>query len=179
MKRIIVIAAMVAALLGIISSTFAYAATNQDRSSASHTITKAVKHPLVTCSGHGCDGQDPHTTGCANGSYYVNGAGQAPLRLVDGTQEGTAQLVYSPTCYTAWVHIHINFSVFCNTGNTAVLKKEAGSDGPAGETFAGGTNACAWDGKMLYSPTSFDAACGYLYDVGAGKNGPEACTQYS
>jgi hypothetical protein len=65
--------------------------------------TSAVVHPMVTCSGYGCDDQDPIATGCSAGSYTVT---SAPVTL-GGTSYGTVELRWSPTCQTNWSRVTV------------------------------------------------------------------------
>lgn len=52
----------------------------------------------ATCSGMGCDGQDPVQTGCANGAYTV----ASDYIYQWGVAIGRVDLRYSPACETNW-----------------------------------------------------------------------------
>jgi hypothetical protein len=58
----------------------------------------------ATCSGHGCDYQDPTATGCSSGAYTVT---SAPVTY-NGIQYGTVELRWSPTCQTNWSRLTIS-----------------------------------------------------------------------
>jgi len=58
----------------------------------------------ATCSGYGCDSQDPVATGCSSGSYTVK---SAPVAY-NGVQYGTVELRWSPTCQTNWSRLTIS-----------------------------------------------------------------------
>jgi Protein of unknown function (DUF2690) len=60
--------------------------------------------PQVTCSGYGCDGQNPYGSGCFTGSEI-----EYNTELVDplGQPVGAyVRLWYSPTCRTVWATIY-------------------------------------------------------------------------
>ena len=59
------------------------------------THTQAVQnsHVQVTCSGNGCNGLNPVTTGCSAGAYTVQTA---------VFSNSYVELRYSPTCGTNW-----------------------------------------------------------------------------
>lgn len=59
--------------------------------------------PQVTCSGYGCDHQDPAATGCSAGSYTVT---SAPI-TIGSTVYGTVELRWSPTCQTNWSRVTV------------------------------------------------------------------------
>ncbi len=68
----------------------------------------------ATCSGTGCDGKDPYSSGCAGSgaSYYV--AETAPLinasTGVASNSYGYIQLWWSNTCHTNWARMVVNVS---------------------------------------------------------------------
>jgi len=69
-------------------------------------VAQASAQPLsphVSCSGYGCDHQDPVATGCSAGSYTVT---SAPITL-GGTSYGTVELRWSPTCQTNWSRVTV------------------------------------------------------------------------
>lgn len=57
----------------------------------------------VTCSGYGCDGQNPYGTGCITGSSVVD---DRPLVNQFGQSAGRVRLHYSPACHTVWGSIY-------------------------------------------------------------------------
>lgn len=56
-----------------------------------------------TCSGYGCDGQSPYSTGCINGSEIPY---DLPLTNSIGQSAGRVRLWYSPSCRTVWATIY-------------------------------------------------------------------------
>jgi len=58
----------------------------------------------ATCSGYGCDYQDPAATGCSAGS---NNTASAAV-TAGGVTYGTVELRWSPTCQTNWSRLTIN-----------------------------------------------------------------------
>jgi hypothetical protein len=58
----------------------------------------------ATCSGYGCDYQDPAVTGCSAGS---NNTASAAVTY-GGVSYGTVELRWSPTCQTNWSRLTIN-----------------------------------------------------------------------
>src|SRR6266566_2975920 len=59
--------------------------------------TAQLQLPHVTCSGNGCNGLDPISTGCARDAITVTTTGGSV-----SFRTGTIQLRYSPTCGTNW-----------------------------------------------------------------------------
>src|SRR5438876_9566962 len=62
-----------------------------------HAVSLQQAQPQVACSGRGCDGQDPITTGCDYDAYTVTSQDINGLGLVE--------LRYSPTCGTNWARV--------------------------------------------------------------------------
>jgi hypothetical protein len=60
----------------------------------------------ATCSGYGCDNQDPVATGCDAGAYTVT---SAPITY-QGITYGTVELRWSPACQTNWARTTVNSS---------------------------------------------------------------------
>jgi outer membrane protein assembly factor BamB len=62
--------------------------------------------PLVTCSGHGCDGTNPDSTGCSGTVILVDDEAGAIHNTVTGvTYTANVQLRYSTGCRTIWARI--------------------------------------------------------------------------
>ena len=57
----------------------------------------------ATCSGYGCDGQNPYGTGCFSGSEIIY---DLPLVDAAGIPNGRVRLWYSPGCRTVWASIY-------------------------------------------------------------------------
>jgi hypothetical protein len=58
----------------------------------------------ATCSGYGCDYQDPIATGCSAGA---NNTASAAVTY-GGVNYGTVELRWSPTCQSNWSRLTIN-----------------------------------------------------------------------
>lgn len=58
----------------------------------------AVPAGAVTCSGTGCTGQDPDSTGCIDDGIWIT----ASSLLYNGSAIAHVQLMWSPTCETVW-----------------------------------------------------------------------------
>ena len=161
MKRIIVVVCIVA--MGLFLAP-----------SVTHAAVHQVQHPQVSCSGIGCNGASPSATGCNAGSYYVKSAGDAILKDPrSGFRLGDVQLVWSPTCKTNWAHVHVDTSVYYNCSNEA----QTNPQNSVYTYIAYGCNG-AFDSTMVYSPSTFAQACGYIYIAG-GNWVAANCTQYS
>jgi len=129
----------------------------------------------VGCSGTGCNGQDPGTTGCSSGSYtvysvskqfYASGNFWATLRV---------DLRWSPTCKTNWARGVITSSNPSNSSFQIQVYLQ--------QVAAGGGYGTLWDteytgigrqvyGDMWYAPTQPLRACGHVNNF----SGPSVCT---
>lgn len=102
--------------------------------------------PHVTCSGNGCNGHDPVSTGCARDAITVS--------ITGGTvkfRTGTIQLRFSPTCGTNWGR------VFSNIGNTQLTVSIRRDDGRFAFTVGSGTRL--WS-PMVFARNVKAKACG-------------------
>ena len=120
----------------------------------SHTQATQRNHLLVTCSGDGCDGLNPETTGCAAGAYTVQTA---------VFSNSYVELRYSPTCKTNWGR------VTSKVGPSFLVVRIQRIDGLT-YTFSGGNFNFAYS-AMVYAPQAAARACG-------GVNGITGCTKY-
>lgn len=70
--------------------------------SFSVSLLSGKKVRAASCSGAGCNGQNPYTTGCNSDAYALR-----YRDLVDETSMtiGTVSLLYSPTCQTVWSEV--------------------------------------------------------------------------
>jgi hypothetical protein len=92
-------------------------------SKASSARTGAVV-PLVTCSGHGCDGTDPDATGCAASAITARENAfimQLPYNPLEYEVAGYIQLRYSKTCRTVWGRIMITDPVMSDVQGFVLL----------------------------------------------------------
>lgn len=92
-----------------------------------------------TCSGAGCQGQNPVTTHCTDDGQWLSAT---PLNI-NGQNVGYVQFVYSPTCGTVWSRISTT-GTYSATNFSAFLK------------FSSGLNTLLSSGvpyNQMYSPT--------------------------
>lgn len=66
-------------------------------------VATATSAFAATCSGYGCDGQNPYGAGCFTGSIVVD---DEPLVNQFGQSAGRVRLHYSPACRTVWGSIY-------------------------------------------------------------------------
>jgi hypothetical protein len=125
---------------------------------------KHVEHPLVTCSGNGCNNLQASATGCNVGDKPVG----ALVYIYDGSfQLGNLQEYWSPTCSTNWVHMHNNSSH--NSSATIALCVNGGS-------FYGiSSSNVAYDSPMIYAPTTAARGNGSITDVNGTWNNSTSC----
>ena len=139
----------------ITGSSIASAHTQVTHARATNAHVTRRSHPQVTCSGEGCDGQNPATAGCGADAYTVQTA-------VFGNSY--VELRYSPTCGTNWSR------VFSKVGATFLVARiQRQSDGRT-YTFSGGNFNFAYS-AMVYAPKVAARACG-------GVSGISGCTAY-
>ena len=127
----------------LLAALFA-AYTGVSRISAS-TVQDLLPH--VTCSGNGCNGLDPVSTGCARDGITVTTTG--------GTvsfRTGTIQLRYSPTCGTNWGR------VFSTIGTTQLWVSIRRDDGRFYFTVGSGITRL-WS-PMVFARNVKAKACG-------------------
>jgi hypothetical protein len=86
-KVLVLPAAALIAVIGISAPAFA-------------TPAWAGRVPSATCSGYGCDNQNPYGAGCFTGSYVAE---SAPVGPAGST--AAIYLHYSPSCRTVWASI--------------------------------------------------------------------------
>ena len=151
-------AALLVSLFGMtaftgLSAASAHTQVTNARATSAHATGR--NRPQVTCSGEGCDGQNPATTGCSADAYTVQTA-------VFGNS--FVELRYSPTCGTNWSR------VFSKVGATFIVTRiQRQSDGLT-YTFAGGNFNFAYS-AMVYAPKVAARACGGVGSI-------SGCTAY-
>lgn len=113
----------------------------------------------VSCSGYGCDGQDPVSTGCDSGAYTV---ASDPLKYdAGGSTIGWIDLRYSPTCGTNWARTRSNIGV--QSLSASVSRPNSYT------THEVGNYSTAWSG-MVYAPSPVVAcAWGSVYNASINK----------
>jgi Protein of unknown function (DUF2690) len=112
-------------------------------------ISASTADPLVhhvSCSGNGCDGLDPQSTGCSYDAVTVPVSG--------GTvsfSTGTIELRYSPTCGTNWGRV---ISSVGNVQLTVFIRRHDGMF-----YFTVGNGYRLWS-PMIYARHARAMACG-------------------
>src|SRR5438105_3130761 len=107
------------------------------------THTQTARNAQVTCSGNGCNGLNPQTTGCAASAYTV---------LTAVFSNASVELRYSRTCQTNWGR------VISRVGANFLSIRIQRIDGLT-YTFGGGNFKSAWS-AMVFAPVMKARACG-------------------
>lgn len=144
----------------------------------------AVASPAlaVTCSGNGCNGVDPHASGCD-----ANAITLASARLIgsSGIDGGSIEMRYSTICGTQWIRISARFTDCSGEPcqNHASITRLSGPDGPSISFSDDGRPAAGeprqWS-RMVYSAHETSCGTGYA-DVGLlltfpnGVRGAQVC----
>jgi hypothetical protein len=82
----------------------------------------------VTCSGTGCDGKSPETTGCATGAGSYETAALSGTDPTTGIPiSGLIELRYSPTCRTAWARIQV-YDTYPTSTEAQIFRSSGGSE---------------------------------------------------
>ncbi|HET8680348.1 MAG TPA: DUF2690 domain-containing protein [Micromonosporaceae bacterium] len=126
----------------------------------------------ATCTNYGCDGQDPHLTGCDIGAQTV---AQAPITW-GGTTFGVVYLRWSSTCQTNWALINV-YGAASNNPDHLWRAADVYRQNPYAEVHFNYYNAGSWIyGDMLYAPgcakargvidISYATAYGTAYNTG-------------
>ncbi len=147
-------AALLVSLFGMTAFTSVSTASAHTHAQTSHAHATLPNHPLVGCSGSGCNGLNPATTGCSAGAYTVQTAVFSNSRV---------ELRYSPTCGTNWGR------VTSTVGATFLIIRIQRIDGLT-YTFSGGNFNFAYV-AMVYAPTVAARACGGVSSI-------SGCTSY-
>lgn len=108
---------------------------------AGFTAATIAPASAATCSGYGCDHQNPYGAGCFNGSSVVQSATIGPTGA-------SVYLHYSPACRTVWASI-VNSPPAepgDSAGGSAYINRN--SDGASGFCNAGSASSCYTN--MLY-----------------------------
>ncbi len=125
------------------ATSTASANTTQERYSNQTTFASTKHNVQVTCSGEGCDGQSPATSGCDADAKTIQTA---------VFSNSYVELRYSPTCGTNWGR------VTSKIGPTSLVIRIQRIDALA-YTFAGGNFNYAFS-AMVYAPIAKARACG-------------------
>lgn len=111
-----------AILCGVVLVLFSQSSVLANGGPTGPTTKSQSVNPMVTCSGTGCNGKDPYSTGCAATGYVQTGY---PLDLSQGQNPNTkydkafipsvgvvifgwVQNYYSTTCKTNWAVVTDN-----------------------------------------------------------------------
>ena len=144
-------------LLGVtvfMASRTAFASTTQVKHSEHAASVSTTRHVQVSCSGNGCNGQNPVTSGCDAGAKTIQTA---------VFSNSYVELRYSPTCGTNWGR------VTSKVGPTYLVIRTQRIDGLT-YTFAGGNFNYAFS-AMVYAPIAKARACGGVKSI-------SGCTAY-
>jgi len=114
----------------------------------------------ATCSGSGCNGLNPITTGCTTGAYVV---GETDIYdTFSSDYIGSVQLWWSPTCETAWsyVHSYLDYRAFA-------VQATITSTSPSNSYYQNNNYVYTARSPMVYATdVSYTSACGRIEDVG-------------
>lgn len=118
----------------------------------------------VTCTGSGCDGTNPETTGCAASAITAEFANI----YYQGVIVGTVELRYSTTCRTAWARI------YSTTYNRMDATVHRNSDGKIA-LCSGIASWVSGLGYSCYSPQLYDHnSAGTVTSYAQGSVGPSS-----
>jgi len=145
---------LLVSLFGMTAFTQLNVASSHSYTQVSHAHTTQLNHPQVTCSGNGCNGLNPATTGCSADAYTVQTA---------VFSNSYVELRYSPTCGTNWGR------VTSKVGATSLIIRIQRIDGLT-YTFSGGPFNSAYV-AMVYAPKVAARACGGVSSI-------SGCTAY-
>jgi len=94
------------------------------------------------------DGTDPNSTGCANNAstiYSIN------------VTQGTLQLRFSNTCYTAWARFYCHSSGYCQNYEILVERSASSPDGSQAYYDVVDWPYSTPAGALIYTPQVYDA----------------------
>ena len=121
-------------------------------------VLAALPAAAATCSGSGCNGLNPSTTGCTTGAYVVS-----ETDIYDSFSSdyiGGVQLWWSPTCETAWSYVYSDFRAFA-------VRATVTSTSPSNSYYKNNNYVYTALSPMVYATSvSSASACGRIEDVG-------------
>jgi hypothetical protein len=135
------------------------------------TATAMSAQPALaaSCSGTGCNGQDPGATGCADSNttnartltvhYYASANFWADM---------TVYLRWSPTCGTNWAKAVVTSSNPSNWGYQMAVELKDQYYNYVDGTYTGLANTRAIYGDMHYAPTTPMRACAVIDNFSGG-----------
>jgi hypothetical protein len=134
---------------------------------ATGLVVVAGPAAAVTCSGYGCDHQNPYGSGCSNSGQVIY---DVPLGYSDGVggtaYDGHVRLHYSTTCRTVWASVYgLAHAVGSSDDKSASAHVHRNSDGTTLTcNVASGSTSCYTN--MLYDGgvTSYATGSNYAYD---------------
>lgn len=136
----------------VIVSTFLIMASGFSGGSA-HAATLHAAMPAVTCSGNGCNGQDPEATGCANANAFT--ASSVTVTDGDGVALIRVDNRFSSTCGTNWTRI----TSLNGNGRAIEGSITRDSDGLSFSSLTNGGGGVFWT-PMVFAPNVTATACG-------------------
>jgi hypothetical protein len=117
----------------------------------------AIPAAAATCSGSGCNGLSPISTGCTTGAYVVS-----ETDIYDSFSSdyiGGVQLWWSPTCQAAWSYVYSDFRAF-------VVRATVTSTSPSNSYTQNNNYVYTARSPMVYATgVSSVSACGRIEDV--------------
>ena len=153
-RLVLFLTALLISLLGVAAFTESRIASAQAIHAQTPAYVTQHSRSQVTCSGNGCNGLNPETTGCGADAYTVQTA------VFSNT---SVELRYSRRCGANWGR------VTSRVGRAFLVIRTQRIDGLT-YTFTGGNFNYAWS-AMVYAPTVRARACG-------GIGGISGCTAY-
>jgi len=121
-------------------------------------VLTAIPATAATCSGSGCNGLNPTTTGCTTGAYKVS-----ETDIYDSFSSnyiGGVQLWWSPTCQAAWSYVYSDFRAFA-------VQATVTSTSPSNSYYQNNNYVYTARSPMVYATdVSYASACGRIEDVG-------------
>lgn len=120
---------------------------------ATMVVAPTMASASPSCSGSGCNGRDPYTSGCAQGAYEVTSAGRYLTNPYGGTNGSIVHLFWSPSCRTNWTVVTQRQSCSDIQGTRVVANVLNRSTGQWVNYAYGAKTAptYVW-GNMVYSP---------------------------
>lgn len=146
---------------------------------ASAATSHSVR-PAVTCSGNGCNQQDPQASGCAAGATT---AGSANIQNGPNNRvQGLVELRWSATCQTNWSRVTVYDNQNLPDFWASVQRQSDGLIEQTHFTFQP-TNGGQYWSPMVYAPGCAHAYGQLDYTYGpigalAHQNLPASCTGY-
>ena len=150
------------------SVTFAQQTTRSTETVSQHAAVHAASQANpINCSGTGCDGWDPYSSGCAYAkAHLVQATGS-----VTTFSGGRVELWYSDTCQTNWALTYNRAGTSTNLLLAYALRQSDSKH--VGSTTVNVASNGIVISPMLYAPSAKVQACGQV-----GNPGVVHCTSF-